>query len=383
MKLSDRVINIEESQTVGLASVIHELKSRGEKIIGLNVGEPDFHTPENIKQATIKALEENQTKYSLVPGLTSLREAIAKKLHQENAIDCGVENILISHGSKQILYNIFQTIINPGDEVIVLRPYWVTFPESIKLAGGVPVFVETDNHQMNLNLIEQAITNKTKAIIINSPNNPTGAVYPEEDLRTLMNLIIQKNLWFISDEAYERLTYGKAKHVSPASFSQEAFRHTITVQTLSKSHCMTGFRIGYMCAEKNLIKAVNKLQSHLTGNNSPFSQQGAVEALLMDQSFVADMIKVYEKRRDLSYEMFSELFTCPKPDGAFYLFFDVSRHLNSKRANCNELAQYLLQEAKVALVPGIAFGQENYMRLSFATSEEELIQAYEQIKKVL
>lgn len=382
-QLSNRVQNIEESKTVGLASVIAKMRGEGKSIISLNVGEPDFKTPEAIKKATMDAVRDDKTRYSLVPGEKELREAICQKLKKDNQIETSANNILVSNGSKQVLYNVFQSILNPGDEVIIPAPYWVTFPESIKLAGGVPVFVETNKNQLVLENIEKAVTSKTKVILMNSPNNPTGAVYPESDIKAVAKLACDKDLWLISDEAYELLTFDGAKHLSAASISKEVFDRTITVQTFSKSYCMTGFRVGYMVAPEPLIKAVNKLQGHLTGNNCPFAQYGAVAALGMDETIVTDMISTFQKRRDLAYSLFSQKFPCEKPEGAFYLFMDVRKYLGEKFQSCEELAKYILMEAGVALVPGVAFGAPGFMRLSFAESEDNLKRAYEQIAAIL
>lgn len=381
--ISNRIQNIQESGSVALASKVIELKKAGQDIISLSIGEPDFDTPIEIIRATQKALEQQHTRYSLVPGILELREAICQKLLKENQISARPEEVLIANGSKQILYNIFQAILNPGDEVIVPVPYWVTFPESIKLAAGVPVFVECPNLQLDVALVEKAITAKTKAIIINSPNNPSGAVYPPEVIEKLAQLAVKKNLWLISDEAYEYFTYGESRHLSAASLSKEIFNKTITVQTFSKSFCMTGFRIGYMVAEKNLIQAVNKLQSHLTGNNCTFAQYGALEALTMDQTFFHQMKETFKKRRDLAYSLCKELMNCPAPEGAFYLFPNVENFIPHRFKDDNEMALHILTAAKVAILPGSFFGMPDHLRFSFSNSEENIKEAFRRIKEVL
>lgn len=381
--ISNRIQNIQESGSVALASKVIELKKAGQDIISLSIGEPDFDTPVEIIEATKKALDQQHTRYSLVPGILELREAICQKLLKENHIKAKPEEVLIANGSKQILYNIFQAILNPEDEVIVPTPYWVTFPESIKLAGGQPVFVDCPHLQLDLELIEKAITPKTRAIIINSPNNPSGAVYPPEVIEKLAHLAVKKDLWLISDEAYEYFTYTDKKHLSAASLSAEIFNKTITVQTFSKSFCMTGFRIGYMVAPKHLIQAVNKLQSHLTGNNCTFAQYGALEALTMDQSFFHQMKETFKKRRDLAYELCKEIMDCPPPEGAFYLFPNVESFLPHRFQDDAQMALHILTEARVAILPGSFFGMPGHLRFSFSNSEENIKEAFRRIKEVL
>jgi aspartate aminotransferase len=378
-----RIHEIEESKSVRLAAVVAELRREGKKVISLNVGEPDFNTPMPILEATKQALVENKTRYSLVEGILELREAIAARVNAEHPHKVTTKNILVSNGSKQILYNIFQTILDPGDEVIVPVPYWVTFPESIKLAGGKPVPVACQGIQLSLDAIKAALTPRTKAIIINSPNNPTGAVYPEADLRELALMARAHDLFIISDEAYDSIIYDGLKPVRIGAFSEDAFERTISVRSFSKSHCMTGFRIGYMIANDGVIKAVNKLQSHLTGNNCTFAQYGALAALEMDQTGVREMVELMQKRRDLSFSLFSQIFPIEKPQGAFYLFADVKHLLGNRFKNDIELCEFFLREAQVALLPGDAFGAPGYIRICFAPGEDDITEAFERIKKVL
>lgn len=382
-KLSERTLNIAESSTTKLMGEVQQRKAAGEKIISFNAGEPDFDPPEVILKATEEALLNGKTKYGAVPGELALRKAIAHKLTTQNKVEVSAENILIGNGSKQILYMIFQGICNPGDEVIVLKPYWVTFPEGIKLAGGVPVFVDTVEHQPDLEAIEAAITPRTKAILINSPNNPTGAVYPEATLRALGEMAVKHEVYLISDEAYEGLIFHGAEHVSVASLSPEIARWTITTQTFSKSYCMTGFRVGYMAADVSVIKALSKMNSHLTGNVCTFAQYGAVGALEADPQIFSDMQKTFEQRLDLAYPLCQEIFECVKPAGAFYLFPDVSAYLGDRFADDQALAAHLLSEAKVAVVPGSAFGAPGHLRVSFSTGEADIKQGFAQIKAAL
>lgn len=382
-KLSDRTLNIAESSTTKLMGEVQQRKAAGEKIISFNAGEPDFDPPALILEATQQALFNGKTKYGPVPGEVALRKAIAQKLNRDNGMDVTHEHILVANGSKQILYMIFQGLCNPGDEIIVLAPYWVTFPEGIKLAGGTPVFVETIDHQPDLAAIEAAITPRTKAILVNSPNNPTGAVYPKETLQAIGELAVAHEIYVISDEAYEGLVFHGAEHISVASLSPEIARWTITTQTFSKSYCMTGFRVGYLAADLGVVKALNKMNSHLTGNVCTFAQYGAVGALEADPAVFAEMQKVFEKRLDLAYPLCQELFPCVKPAGAFYLFPDIHEYLGERFADDNAFAAYLLSEAKVAVVPGSAFGAPGHLRVSFSTSEAEIKQGFAQIKAAL
>jgi aspartate aminotransferase len=384
MKNSNRVINIEGSKSIALSAKIEQLKANGEKIIGLNVGEPDFQTPRPIIDATIAALNENKTRYSLVQGINELRTNISTYLNTKYKIESNKNHILLGNGSKHILYLIFQTLLNEGDEVLIPIPFWVTFPESVKLAGGVPVSVKSkSNHQLDLEEIENSITPKTKAILINTPNNPTGAVYNKEDLLKVVELAKKYDLKIVSDEAYEILTYN-TEHINISSLSKDAFDRTLTVQSFSKSFCMTGFRIGYLCAHEDFIKDVNKLQGHLSGNNCTFAQYGALAALDMDPKIVKDMTKELEVRRDLAYNLFNEIFPLEKPDGAFYLFPNVESHIKKLGLkDCEEFALYILDKAKVAILPGSAFGAPGHIRIAFASSQEEIKEAFKRIKDII
>lgn len=384
MKLADRIHSIEESKSVGLASIVANLRAEGREIISLNIGEPDFPTPDSIIKATKKALDENKTRYSLVQGIRELREGIAKKVTRDNGYEVTYENIILGNGSKHILYNIFQTMINPGDEVIIPSPYWVTFPESVKLAGGVPVFVPTRDLQLDIEEIEKAITKKTRAIIINTPNNPTGAVYPKEALQQVVELAAKYDFYIIADEAYEMLTFGDTPHVALASLGEEAFNRTLTVQSFSKSYCMTGFRVGYLVAPADVVEGMNKLQSHLSGNNCTFAQYGALEALEIHQKDLQSMIDDLEKRRDLAYELCKDIFpNTIKPQGAFYLYPSVKEFLGDRFKTDEDLAKFILTDAGVAILPGSFFGTDGYLRFSFAGSGDNIRKAFANIKAVL
>ncbi len=383
MPFSHRIQAVEGSKSVGLASLVGKLKSEGHDIIGLHVGEPDFPPPPEVIEATQKALTDLKVRYSLVPGIPELREAIADRFSKRSGKKVNLENILVSNGSKQILYNLFQCFIHEGDEVIIPAPYWVTFPESIKLAGGSPVIVKSrDDLGLDLEAIEAAITPKTKMILFNTPNNPSSAVYAKEDLLKVGELAKKHDLLVVSDEAYESLVFAPNVHTSIASLSEDLFERTITVQTLSKSHCLTGYRVGYMIAPKKFIEPVNKLQSHLNGNVCTFAQYGALEALTMDQTYFEDMVKTMVKRKDLAYGLTKEIFKCHEPQGAFYLFPSLDGYENRFKT-CSEAAEFILREAKVAILPGSAFGIDGYLRISFASHEDLIKEALKRIKEAL
>lgn len=383
MKLSQRVLNIEESKTTGLMDLVQRMQADGTEVISFNAGEPDFNSPEPILQATIAALKSGKTKYSAVPGLPALRKAIAEKVQHAHGIQAEAANILIANGSKQILYNVFQAICNPGDEVIIPSPYWVTFPEIVKLAGGVPVFVDTNAHQLDLEKIAAAITPQTCAILVNSPNNPTGAVFSEASLRAVGELAVKHQIYVVSDEAYAGLTYDGAKHISLAALDPAFAPWVITTQSFSKDYCMTGFRVGFLVADKTLVKAINNLHSHLTGNVCTFAQYGALAALEMDPAIMQRMQATFQRRLDIAWPLCTELFDCVKPQGAFYLFPNVEKYLGERLGDDDALAEYLLKEAHVAVVPGSSFGAPGHLRISFSTSEENIRAGFARIKKAL
>lgn len=382
MELSKRIQNIEGSKSVGLASVLLRLKKEGRDIIALNVGEPDLPTPEVVKEATAKAMRDNQTRYSLVEGIPELREAIAARFERDTKRQVSPSQILISNGSKQTLYNIFQTLLNPGDEVIIPRPYWVSFPEAVKLAGGVPVFIDAPDLQLPLAGIRAAINEKTKLIIVNSPNNPSGVVYKRQDMEALAKLAVEKNLYLVSDEAYEALIYDDSEKFSFAQMDDEVAKRTLHVQSFSKTFMMTGFRIGHVIANQEIINAMNKLQSHLTGNNCTFAQYGAIAALKHEKEIVPPMIELMRKRRDLCMELSQGLFDLDLPGGAFYLFPRMGKYLERFKDSA-EMATFLLEKTGVAGLGGSAFGMEGHLRFAFTASEADLREAFKRMREVL
>ncbi len=382
--VSDRINAVVESKSVQLAGVIAELRAKGESIISFNVGEPDFETPEVVIKATQEALSQGLTRYALVPGEPFLRQGIADKLKRDQGINAKMENICVSNGSKQVLYSIFQVICNPGDEVIVPIPYWVSFPESIRLAGANPVFVESESGELNMEGIEKAINSKTRAIIINSPNNPSGRVFSKEQKEKLVKICREKNLYLVSDEAYETLIYGDEPFSGPAGVADQNLERTLIVQSFSKSYCMTGFRLGYVAGPTTFIKALNKLQSHLCGNTPVFVQKGAAAALENEKEIVTHMRQTFRKRSELAYELSKEIFPhTPKPEGAFYLFPKIQEELITKYGSDENLALHILKEAKVAILPGSFFGQPGFLRICFSTNEENIEKGFKAIKECL
>ncbi|POB14919.1 pyridoxal phosphate-dependent aminotransferase [Halobacteriovorax sp. DA5] len=384
MKVSERVEGIAPSGSIQISAQITNLRNQGKDIIGLNIGEPDFLPKESILEAIYEALKKGKTKYSSVSGEPELRQAIANYFNKRCNTQIGPQNILVGNGSKQIIFNSFQSILDEGDEVIVPIPYWVTIPESIKLAGGKSVFVNSqEDFHLDLDAIKNAITSKTKAIYINTPNNPSGAVYTRKELTELGELAIAHDLIIVSDEAYESLTYD-CEFVSPLMLGKEIADRSISIQSFSKSFCMTGFRVGYMIAKEEFIKKVDSFQGHLCGNIPPFTQYGAINAIEHSDEIIGDMLKTMHERKARAYELFSQLFKVSKPQGAFYLFLDIKPFIEKGIVKDSiEMVQKLIEEAGVALVPGKFFGQDDYIRLAFTDSVERIEQAYENIKKVL
>ncbi len=375
MKLSKRIENIKISKTTGLAAIVDELLSQGKKIINLGIGESYESPPKGVIRAVKKALDNGRTHYGPVCGIAPLLDEIAGEFEGYTK-----ENIIVSNGAKQSLYQIFQVILDPGDEVIIPVPCWVSFTEQVKLAGGVPVPVATKPYGLDIHAIKEAITQKTKAILINTPNNPTGDVYDEKELKSVADLAIAHDLYIISDEAYIFFVYDGLKQKT--FFDIKKIRQRlIIIRSFSKSFNMTGFRVGYAAGPLFIVKAMEKIQSHTTGNVCTFAQYGALSALLKRY----DMKKTreeFEKKRDLAFKYISEIFPCPKPKGGFYLFPDVSAFL-SDGENSGDFAAWLLKKAYVAVVPGEAFGKSNHIRISFATDRKTLKKGLENIKKAI
>ncbi|MBS1266863.1 MAG: Aromatic-amino-acid aminotransferase 2 [Candidatus Woesearchaeota archaeon] len=381
MKISKNLQKIEKSGTVKFTNIVKTLKNQGKDIIDFSVGQSDQSTPIKIIEATKKALDLGKTKYSDVSGLPELKKQIVKKLNNENQISCSTENIIVTNGAKQGLFEIFQTILNPGDEIILIAPFYVSFKEQIKSAGAKPVIVKTIQNRLDLNAIKKAINSNTKAIVINSPCNPTGAVIPKSKLEQLGKLAINNDILIISDETYENYVFDNLEHVSIASLSQKISQHTLTVFSFSKTYSMAGFRIGYVVAPKKIIEAMEKLHSHLTGNVCTFAQWGALAALKLENPDSSR--KLFEKRRDMTCNLASEIFDFVKPQGGFYIFADVSKHLNNETKTSTELVEKLLKKANVVCVPGEIFGQKNHIRIAYTVNQKKIKQGFCRMKQVL
>ena len=383
MKLSKRINKLSPSLTIAISQKARELQDQGKDVLAFSAGEPDFDTPLKIKEAAIKAINEGFTKYTAVQGIPELLEAIKTKLIKENNLDYETNEIIVSNGAKQSLFNIFASILDEGDEVIIPAPYWVTYPELVKYHDGVPVTIETfeeTGFKITPEMLKKAITPKTKALILTTPSNPTGAVYSKEELESLAEVLKGTDILIISDEMYEKLVYGETFYAT-ASISEDMLKRTITVNGLSKSVAMTGWRFGY-CASKipELNKAMVKLQSQATSNINSITQKAAIPALLGEVDEDVEMMrKEFQKRRDFVYEEFNKIegLSAAKPTGAFYIFVN---HKNIENDSM-KFALELLDKEGVAVVPGIGFGSEGYFRFSFATSMENLEEGIKRIKR--
>lgn len=374
--IADRLQAVDESKTTRIFGLAQQLRRQGKDMINLSVGEPDFETPAPIIDATCRALSAQATRYGPVAGLETLRSDLA------TAFDgYGPENILITNGAKQALYCLFQVLCNPEDEVILSRPCWVSFTEQIKLAGGRPVLVDTVDHQLDPEAIEQAVTERTRILLINTPNNPSGAVYSADALAAAARIARRHNLYLIADEAYQAFVFDD-RRCKPLFDLCGDRRRLITVRSFSKTYAMTGFRIGYVAGPEGVVRGLLKVQSHLSGNVCTFAQHGAIAALKMDQGLVQQRCAILQQRRDLAYALAQDMFGCVKPQGAFYLFPNVDQYLR-RHETSEALAMRLLQKAGVAVVPGEAFHQPGHLRISFGVSEADLYAGFERIKDAL
>ena len=393
MNLSKKANSISPSITLEITGKANELKAQGVNVMSFAAGEPDFNTPKNIIEAAIKAMDAGYTKYTKTSGIVELRKAICKKLHQENNLNYSEEQIVVSTGAKQCLANTFLAILNKGDEVILQNPCWVSYTELIKLADGVPVIVncnENDGYKLSAKNIEKAVTSKTKAILLNSPHNPTGIVYNKNELEEIAQIAKKYNLIIISDEIYEKLIYDGEEHVSIASLSEDAYERTIVINGLSKTYAMTGWRVGYTASSAKLAKIMSSVQSHMTSNVCSISQYAALEALTGPQDSINMMKNAFEERRNFMMKKLEEIdeVSFIKPQGAFYIMVNITyfigKSINGVKINNSiEFAKMLLEEEKVAVIPGAAFGLENFIRLSYATSMEVIEEGLDRIKSFL
>ncbi|WP_066294390.1 pyridoxal phosphate-dependent aminotransferase [Bacillus sp. FJAT-29937] len=385
VQLAQRVKALTPSTTLAITAKAKELKEQGFDVIGLGAGEPDFNTPQHIIDAAVKSMNEGHTKYTPSAGLPALKKEIVNKFKVDQGIDYEASQIIVGSGAKHVLYTLFQAILDEGDEVIIPTPYWVSYPEQVKLADGVPIYVEgkeENEYKITPEQLAEAITDKTKAVIINSPSNPTGMLYSEDELKALGEVCLKHNILIVSDEIYEKLVYGNNKHVSIAQLSPELKGQTLLINGVSKSHSMTGWRIGYAAGNKEIIKAMTNLASHSTSNPTTTAQYGAIAAYAGSQEMVSEMQKAFEQRLNTIYDKLVAIpgFTCIKPQGAFYLFPNVKQAAElTGFANVDEFSQALLEEAMVAVIPGSGFGAPNNIRLSYATSLDLLEKAVERI----
>ncbi|HHY76841.1 MAG TPA: pyridoxal phosphate-dependent aminotransferase [Firmicutes bacterium] len=392
MKLSSRAKSIGASPTLALDAKTKELIRQGVDVLSFGVGEPDFDTPDHIKEAAIEAIKGGFTKYTASSGIPELREAICEKLKKDNGLEYKPNEVLVSVGAKHSIYNAVMALCDDGDEVVIPEPYWVSYPEMVRMAGGKPVTVPTGIEQgfkMTAEQLEASITDKTSVLILNSPSNPTGAVYTEEELRKIAEVCVKHNIAVISDEIYEKLIYD-GKHVSFASLGPEVKAITVTVNGVSKSYAMTGWRIGYAAGPKEVIAAMGNIQSHATSNPTSIAQKAAVAGLRGPQEPLEAMRKEFEKRRNYMVKRLNEIpgFRCLVPPGAFYCYPDVSavfgRKVKGKLVTDDSvLADILLEEARVAAVPGVAFGTKGYLRFSYATSMEVIEEGMNRIAEVM
>ena len=392
LKISKKASAISPSPTLAIDSKFKEMKKEGIPVVGFGAGEPDFNTPENIKNAGIEAIKNNITKYTPASGTLELKAAICQKLKRDTGLEYSTSNIVISNGGKHSLTNTFTCICDPGDEVILPAPYWVSYPEMIKLADAVPVIIEgaeENNFKFTAEQLESAITPKTRALVLNTPSNPTGMVYTKDELEKIAEIAVKNNIYIIFDEIYEKLVY-EGEHTNIATLGDEIRDLTIIVNGLAKTYAMTGWRIGYVAANKKLAKAMGNIQSHATSNPNSIAQAAAVEALNGDQSIIETMKKTYIERRDYMVDKINSIdgLSCKTPHGAFYVFMNVKDVLNKEHYGkmintANELCQDILDRALVALVPSEGFGVDGYVRLSYATSMDTIKTGLDRIEKYL
>ena len=382
MKLSRRAQLINPSLTLSVTARAKEMKRQGLDVISFGAGEPDFDTMQNIKDAAKKAIDDGFTKYTPTSGIMELKVAIAAKLRRDNWLDYDPTQILVSTGGKQALFNAIMTLVDFNDEVIIPLPYWVSYQEMVKLAGGSCAFIKTKDFKITGEDLERAITEKTKVFILNSPGNPTGAVYSEKELKILASICVKKNIFIISDEVYEKIVYDK-KHISIASINEKIKALTVVINGVSKTYAMTGWRVGYAAANTEIIKAASRLQDHSTSNACSIAQKAALEAITGPQDHIPKMIYEYRKRRDYMIGKLNSIsgIKASLPDGAFYVFADISGLYGGEINGSLKFCEKLLNEAYVAVIPGIAFGDDHSVRFSFATGMANIQRGLERIEK--
>jgi aspartate aminotransferase len=393
MKLSQRIAKIKPSPTLAITAKANAMRAEGRDVIGFGAGEPDFDTPDPIKRAAIEAIQAGFTKYTPVGGIDELKDAIIKKLNRDNNLSYKRSQIVVSCGAKHTLYNLAQVLFEEGDEVLIPAPYWVSYADIVLLTGAKPVVIETsaaEGFKLQPGKLAEAVNSKTRAFIMNSPSNPSGVTYTKEELETLAAILVEKGLLAISDDIYEKIIYDGLSFYSLASFSEEMKNLTVVVNGVSKSYAMTGWRIGYAAGPEEIVAAVTKLQSQNTSNPTSIAQKAAVEALNGNQDSVALMVTEFEKRRNSIVGALNDIpgVNCMMPQGAFYVFPDFSAFYGRKYGgavvnNSTNLTAYLLEEANVAVVPGVEFGNDNHIRLSYAISTEQIMEGVERIKRAV
>lgn len=393
MRLAARIAKIKPSETLAVTAKANALRAQGRDVIGFGAGEPDFDTPVNIKNAAIKAIESGFTKYTPVGGTDELKDAIVAKLKRDSGLEYKRSQIVVSCGAKHTLYNLAQALFDQDDEVIIPAPYWVSYPDIVVLAGGRPVIVNTkekDGFKMKPEQLKAAITKRTRAVIINSPSNPTGAAYSPAELKAIAAVLIDKDILVISDDIYEKIFYAKFPFADIASVESKMKDKTIVVNGVSKTYAMTGWRIGYAAGPEEIVAAINKIQSQNTSNPTSISQKAALEAISGDQSVVEKMVREFQKRRNVIVDALNNIpgVRCFSPEGAFYAFPNVSNiygrsYQGKKITSSAELIDYLLDEANVAAVPGAAFGSDDHIRLSYATSLANIEEGMKRIKNAV
>ncbi len=393
MVLSKRAQAISPSPTLGITAKAKALKAEGVDIIGFGAGEPDFDTPDHIKQEAIKALSEGFTKYTPTAGIPDLKQAVCDRFKADIGLDYEPAEVIVSCGAKHSIYNIIQILCEPGDEVIIPAPYWVSYPEMVRVAEATPVIVDTGEEsgfKLTPELLEKSITANTKVLILNSPSNPTGATYSKEELEPIAKIAVEKGVLVVSDEIYDKLLYDGLKYTSIASLGPEIKKNTLVVNGVSKAYSMTGWRIGYVAADKQFVGAMSNLQDHSTSNPTSIAQRAALAALTGPQELVKQMVVEFEKRRNYMVERLNSMagVSCIMPPGAFYAFANFSgvlgKSLNGKAANGSmDLTELLLTEAKVAVLPGSPFGADSYLRLSYATSMDNITNGLDRIEEMI
>jgi len=391
LELSKKAKKISESLTFAIIAKANELREKGENVIDFGAGEPDFETPKYICDKAKEALDKGFTKYTSTSGYPDLKEGIIDKYQRDNNLDYQKDQIIVSNGAKHSIYNSFQALLNPGDEVVVPSPYWVSYPESIKMAGGRPVYLETkeeDNFKINIKDFKRVINENTKALMLNSPSNPTGSVYSKKELEKIAEVVVENEIFVVADEIYEKIVYDDNEHISIASLNEDIKDLTVVINGVSKAYSMTGWRIGYAAANKEIVKIMTNIQSHSTSNPNSIAQYASNAGLRGDHSFIKERRDIFSKRRDYMYEKINSIdgVSCLKPKGAFYILMNIEKligkkHESDKIEDSFGFSEILIEKKKVTTVPGVAFGADNFVRLSYANSLENIKKGLDRVEE--